>query len=94
MTPSVTSAKVQLPLSGGKHKHTNGFASVHILVYDNRMKKRDVENVLRRSGWTFLRHGRRHDIWTDGDREEAIPRHVEINEKLARAILRKAERKA
>jgi len=57
------------------------------------MKKRDLENALRRIGWTFLRHGRRHDIWTDGEREEAIPRHNEINEKLARAILKRAERK-
>jgi mRNA interferase HicA len=44
------------------------------------MKKRDLENALRKIGWTFLRHGKRHDIWTDGEREEAIPRHNEINE--------------
>ena len=52
------------------------------------MKRRELEKALRRVGWTFLRH----DIWTDGEREEAIPRHAEINEKLARAILRKAGR--
>ena len=57
------------------------------------MKKRDLENALRRVGWTFLRHGKRHDIWTDGEREEAIPRHNEMNEKLARAILKRAERR-
>ena len=57
------------------------------------MKKRDLENALRQIGWSFLRHGRRHDIWTDGEREEAIPRHTEINEKLARLILKRAKRK-
>ena len=63
------------------------------MVYKRIMKKRDLENALRRVGWTFLRHGKRHDIWTDGEREEAIPRHNEINEKLARVILRRAERR-
>jgi mRNA interferase HicA len=62
-------------------------------VYSEPVKKRDLENALRRIGWTFLRHGKNHDIWTDGEREEAIPRHNEINEKLARTILRRAERK-
>ena len=52
---------------------------VHIWVYNRPMKKRDLEKALRRIGWTFLRHGKRHDIWTDGDREEAIPRHNEID---------------
>jgi mRNA interferase HicA len=55
------------------------------------MKKRELEKALRQLGWKFLRHGRRHDVWTDGEREEAIPRHVEINEKQAQAILRRAK---
>ena len=57
------------------------------------MKKRELESELRKVGWSFLRHGKRHDIWTDGEREEAIPRHTDINEKLARLILRRARRK-
>ena len=36
----------------------------------------------------LLRRGGRHDVWTDGEREEAVPRHRNINEQLARAILR------
>jgi mRNA interferase HicA len=71
----------------------NTLDNVHISVYRGPMKKRDLEKALRRIGWAFLRHGKRHDIWTDGDREEAIPRHNEINEKLARAILRRTERR-
>jgi len=31
-------------------------------------------------------------VWTDGEQQEAIPRHSEINEKLARAILRRAQK--
>jgi mRNA interferase HicA len=57
------------------------------------MKKRDLERTLRQLGWRFLRHGKRHDVWTDGTREEAIPRLVEINEKLAQTILRRVKGK-
>jgi mRNA interferase HicA len=58
---------------------------VHLLV-----KRRDLEQRLSQCGWRFLRSGGRHDVWTDGDREEAVPRHREINENLARSILRRA----
>lgn len=57
------------------------------------MKKGELEKTLARLGWKLLRHGSRHDIWTDGEREEAIPRHSEINEKLALTILKRAKRK-
>ena len=53
------------------------------------MKRRDLERTLRQLGWHFLRHGGKHDVWTNGTREEAIPHHTEINEKLAQAILRR-----
>ncbi len=56
------------------------------------MKKRDLEKALRQLGWRFLRHGKKHDVWADGEREEAVPRHREINEILARVILRRAGR--
>ena len=54
------------------------------------VKRRDLEKRLSERGWRFLRSGSKHDVWTDGEREEAIPRHREINERLARAILRRA----
>jgi mRNA interferase HicA len=56
------------------------------------MRRRDLEREMRSLGWRFLRRGGRHDIWTDGERQEAVPRHTEINEKLARAILRRARK--
>jgi mRNA interferase HicA len=55
------------------------------------MKRRDLEEALRNLGWYFLRHGGKHDVWTDGKREEAIPRHTEIHDKLAQAILRRVK---
>jgi mRNA interferase HicA len=57
------------------------------------MKRRDLEKELQKLGWKLVRHGGRHDIWSDGEQEEAIPRHNEINELLARKILRKARKK-
>jgi mRNA interferase HicA len=55
------------------------------------MKRRDLERALRQLGWQFLRHGGKHDVWTDGKREEAIPRPTEMHDKLAQAILRRAK---
>lgn len=55
------------------------------------MKRKVLEKRLRDLGWSFLRHGKRHDIWTNGEIEEAIPRHREINENLAKKILKTAK---
>ena len=55
------------------------------------MKRRDLERALRQLGWQFLRHGGKHDVWTDDKREEAIPRYTEIHDKLAQAILRRVK---
>jgi mRNA interferase HicA len=57
------------------------------------MKRKKLEDNLKKLGWWFLRHGGNHDIWTNGDRQEPIPRHNEINEKLAHSILRKARKR-
>ena len=54
------------------------------------VKRRELERRLQELGWRLLRHGGKHDIWTDGALEEPVPRHSEVNEKLARKILRKA----
>jgi len=57
------------------------------------MKRRELERQLRSLGWRLVRHGGKHDVWSDGDREEAVPRHTEINDKLAGAILTRARKK-
>jgi mRNA interferase HicA len=56
------------------------------------MQRKELEKALKGMGWRFLRHDGRHDVWTDGNRQEPIPRHIEINEKLALSILRKVRR--
>ena len=55
------------------------------------MKRKELEKALKKSGWWLLRHGGNHDIWTNGERQEPVPRHNDINEKLARSIIRKAK---
>ena len=53
------------------------------------MKRRDFIKLLERNGWTFDRHGGNHDVYRTGDKEEPVPRHSEINENLAKAIIRR-----
>ncbi len=57
------------------------------------VRRRELERRLRVLGWTLLRHGGNHDVWTDGERLEYVPRHAEVNELLARRILAKAASK-
>lgn len=54
------------------------------------MKARDLKNKLKVLGWWLKREGANHEIWTNGTIDEPIPRHKEINENLARKILRTA----
>ena len=36
-----------------------------------------------------MRQGGSHEVWTDGVNTEMIPRHREIDERLARTIIKK-----
>lgn len=53
------------------------------------MKRRDLVKLLEENGWYLKRNGASHDLYTNGDKVESIPRHTEINEKLAKAIIKK-----
>ena len=53
------------------------------------IKQKDLIKKLESIGFCLERHGGSHDIYIRGKDREQIPRHKEINEKLARAILRK-----
>ena len=53
------------------------------------MKRRDLVNKFKKSGWYLLREGSNHEIYSDGTNEEYIPRHREINENLARTLIKK-----
>jgi mRNA interferase HicA len=54
------------------------------------MKKNILDKELKRLGWYLLRQGSNHEIWTNGELTEPIPRHREINENLAKKIIKKA----
>jgi len=53
------------------------------------MKQRELIKRLEKAGFIFYRHGENHDVYIKNDEIEMIPRHKEINEQLAKAILRK-----
>jgi len=53
------------------------------------MKKRDLEKEMKKCGWWFDRSGGNHDVWTNGSITEPVPRHREIDEDLAKKILKK-----
>lgn len=55
------------------------------------MKRRELEKKLAELGWRLLRHGGNHDVWTNDRESEPVPRHAEVNEHLAKKILRKAK---
>jgi len=65
----------------------------HTYVYNKPTKRRELERMLRETGWKLQRHGGKHDVWSnaDGSFVEYVPRHSEISEKLARAILKRAK---
>lgn len=54
------------------------------------MKHRDLIWELQQCGCILLRHGGKHDIYHNpkSGRSEPVPRHREINELLAKKILK------
>jgi len=55
------------------------------------MKKNDLVKIITKNGAIFVRHGGNHDWYknTKTGVAQAIPRHTEINEILAKNIIRK-----
>ena len=53
------------------------------------MKQADLVKKLEDAGFVFERHGGNHDIYVKGNVRETIPRHREVNERLAKAILKR-----
>ena len=54
-----------------------------------KMEQRDLVKRLEQAGFIFERHGGRHDVYRRGNETEEVPRHKEIDERLAKAILKK-----
>lgn len=52
-------------------------------------KRADLIRLLEKNGWYLKRNGGGHDIYTNGTETETIPRHKEVKENLARAIIKR-----
>lgn len=53
------------------------------------MKRRDLIKLLEKNGWQFYRSGGDHDVYSKGKEREAIPRHAEIKEPLAKSLIKR-----
>lgn len=53
------------------------------------VKQTDLIKKLEDGGFVFDRHGSNHDIYVRGNTKETIPRHREVDERLAKAILKR-----
>jgi len=58
------------------------------------MKRRDLIKLLEQMGCVFVRNGGRHDWYTNPKTQQSqpVPRHNEINEHLAKSIIKKFNR--
>jgi len=54
------------------------------------MKRRDLVKMIEEIGCVFIRHGRKHDWYQNPETKisQPIPRHREINENLAKHIIK------
>ena len=55
------------------------------------MKRRDLIKLLTDLGCVLVRHGAKHDWYMNPEtrRSQPVPRHTEINERLAKSIIKK-----
>ena len=55
------------------------------------MKRKDLIRKIEEMGCVLVRHGKKHDWYTNPDTRQSqpVPRHAEINENLAKSIIKK-----
>lgn len=53
------------------------------------MKRQILLKLFTKSGWRILREGSNHTILTNGESVEPLPRHREIDEGLAKDLIKK-----
>jgi len=53
------------------------------------MKRRLLVKKFKEAGWILWRHGGKHDIYIKDGAMEEIPRHADISETLAKALIKK-----
>ena len=52
------------------------------------MKRKKLLKEIAKLGFKFVRHGGDHDVYGKGKNYVSVPRHAEVNEKLARDIIK------
>ena len=59
------------------------------------MKRKDLIRKIEKVGCIFIRHGGKHDWYQNPDTmiSQPVPRHKEINENLARHIIKMLSKK-
>lgn len=57
------------------------------------MKRRDLIKLFEQNGWWIKREGHDHTIYTNGKANEPISRQTEINDILAKNIIKRRELK-
>ena len=55
------------------------------------MKRQKLLKLFTLAGWYLKRNGACHDIYTNGTYIKAIPRHPDINEHLAKELIKRWE---
>lgn len=53
------------------------------------MKRKDLLKRFSKKGWWIDREGAKHTVVTNGVDIEMVPRHAELNEELAKAIIKR-----
>ena len=53
------------------------------------MKTKDLIKLLEKNGWTFKRHCANHDIYVKDGERESVVRNREMDEELAKAIIKR-----
>ena len=53
------------------------------------MKTKELIKLLENNGWKFKRHEANHDVYVKGNERESIVRHREVDEMLAKAIIKR-----
>ncbi len=57
------------------------------------MKERDLVKLLEKNGFKLVRDGGNHNVYSNGKKTEAVPRHNEVSEGLAKAIIKRNDLK-
>ena len=52
------------------------------------MKRLALLKLFAKKGWVLKRQGQNHEIWEKDSQIVAIPRHSDINERLAKDLIR------